>query len=251
MIYLYDGSFDGLLSVIFETYRLKQEADDIIEERVFHPGLFGQPVVVPTNPAHAQRVRKGLAKCCGEDVVRILYHCFLSEQPRIEMLIYRFIRMSTNTSENVLDNFREPVVLKIHRIERQIHREVHRMHAFVRFQETQDGLYVALICPDFNVIPLLGPHFKDRYPAFRWLIYDTKRHYGLYHQSHTTRFVTLDTRQHQYLSKEVLTVAENDYQELWKTYFSSVDIPERRNMKLHLQHVPKRYWKYLVEKGNL
>ena len=46
----------------------------------------------------------------------------------------------------------------------------------------------------------------------------------------------------------MLTGAETDYQELWKAYFKSVDIPERRNLKLHLQHVPKRYWKYLVEK---
>nr|WP_312696155.1 MULTISPECIES: DUF4130 domain-containing protein [Sphingobacterium] len=23
---------------------------------------------------------------------------------------------------------------------------------------------------------------------------------------------------------------------------------ERKNIKLHLRHVPKRYWKYLVEK---
>lgn len=46
----------------------------------------------------------------------------------------------------------------------------------------------------------------------------------------------------------ILADAEKDYQELWKTYFKAVDIPERRNMKLHVQHVPKRYWKYLIEK---
>ena len=250
MVYTYDGSFDGLLSVIFETYRLGQEAENIVEESALQPGLFGHPVAVPTDLAHAKRVRQGLARRCGPDGVRVLYHCFLSEQPRIELLIYRFAWLSVNSTESVLDNFREPVVLRIHRIERQIHREVHRLHAFVRFQETQDGLYVALVNPDFNVLPLVGSHFKDRYPAFRWLIYDTKRRYGLYHEHPTTRFITLNTQQHRHLSEEILTTAETDYQELWKTYFKSVDIPERRNMKLHLQHVPKRYWKYLIEKGN-
>ena len=251
MVYTYDGSFDGLLSVIFETYRLRQEAEDIVEESVLQPGLFGQPLAVPTAVNHAKRVRQGLTKRNGKDVVRILYHCFLSEQPNIEMLIYRFVRLSISSPENILENFREPDVLKIHRIERQIHREEHRMHAFVRFQETQDGLFVALVNPDFNILPLLSPHFKDRYPAFKWLIYDTKRRYGLYHEHHKARFVTLDDQHHRYLSEEILTSAETDYQALWKTYFKSVDIPERRNMKLHLQHVPKRYWKYLVEKGNL
>ena len=250
MVYRYDGSYEGLLSVIFATYERKAPAQDIVEESRWQPGLFGESITITTNDAHAQRVRQGLAKRSGSEVNRILYHCFLSERSQIEMLIYRFVVLSVEYEENILDNFREPVVLRVHRIERQIHREVHRMHAFVRFQETQDGLYAALVNPDFNVLPLLGPHFRERYPAFRWLIYDTKRQYGLYHKDHTTRFVTLSADQPRHLPSDWLTSAETDYQALWQTYFKSVDIPERRNIKLHLQHVPKRYWKYLVEKGN-
>lgn len=248
MQYTYDGSFDGLLSVVFEAYRLKQPAEGITEESIFQPGLFDEPVFVPTEATHSRRVQEGLSRRCGPDVVRLLYHVSLSEQPQVEMLIYRFARLAISSTENALDNFREPVVLKLHRIERQMHREVHRMHAFVRFQQTEDGLYAALVNPDFNVLPLLAPHFTDRYPAFRWLIYDTKRHYGLYYEPYQSRFITLDTQQHQTLSASLLTSAEKDYQDLWKTYFHSVDIPERRNLKLHLQHVPKRYWKYLIEK---
>ncbi len=249
MIYIYDGSYEGLLSVIFETYRLGQPADNICEESVAQPELFGSLVHVATQPVHAQRVLRGVTKRAGSDTPRILYHCFLSEQPGIEMLLYRFVRLAMKSDKSILENFREPVVLRLHRIERQIHREVHRMHAFVRFQETRDGLYAALVTPDFNVLPLLSPHFKARYPAFRWLIYDTRRRYGLYHEDHATRFITLDATPQQ-LSEGLLTGAETDYQVLWQTYFSSVDIPERRNMKLHLQHVPRRYWKYLVEKQN-
>ncbi len=249
MTYTYDGSYEGLLSVIFESYRLGQPADNIGEESVAQPEFFGHLLPVTTNPAHAQRVLRGVVKRTTPDVTRILYHCFLSEQPGIEMLLYRFVRLAMDSTESVLENFREPVVLRLHRIERQIHREVHRMHAFVRFQETHDGLYAALVTPDFNVLPLLAPHFQARYPAFRWLIYDTQRRYGLYHEDHATRFVTLDTAPKQ-LQEALLGSAETDYQALWQTYFSSIDIPERRNMKLHLQHVPRRYWKYLIEKQN-
>ena len=35
---------------------------------------------------------------------------------------------------------------------------------------------------------------------------------------------------------------------MWKDYFDSTNIKERKNMKLHIRHVPKRYWKYLSEK---
>ena len=38
------------------------------------------------------------------------------------------------------------------------------------------------------------------------------------------------------------------YQQLWCTYFDSVNITARKNMKLYIQHMPKRYWRYLTEK---
>lgn len=128
------------------------------------------------------------------------------------------------------------------------------MHAFVRFQQTPDGMYVSLVNPDFNCLPLIGDHFAARYPAMPWLIYDTRRHYGLHWDETRKRasFITLDREQDgrlRQLSSEMLDTAEVEYQHLWQTYFKAVDIPERRNLKLHLQHVPRRYWKYLTEKN--
>ena len=41
---------------------------------------------------------------------------------------------------------------------------------------------------------------------------------------------------------------EAAYQRMWRAYFQAVTIPERRNLALHLRHVPKRYWPYLTEK---
>lgn len=248
MTYTYDGTFIGFLSVIFETYRLKQAPENIVVESEYQPGLFGSALYVPPQPTHGARVINGIRKRCGDDGKRLVYHVFLSEQPCIEMLLYRLIALIIDSEDTILENFRDPVIRQVHRIERQMHREVHRMHAFIRFQKNKDELYVAFISPDFNVLPLLEPHFRSRYPAMRWLIYDTKRHYGLYYESPSARFVTLEDNTHRIVSEQMLTSDESEYQRLWKTYFESVDIPERRNLKLHLQHVPRRYWKYLVEK---
>jgi len=41
---------------------------------------------------------------------------------------------------------------------------------------------------------------------------------------------------------------EFEFQTLWQDYFKSTNIVSRKNMKLHIRHVPKRYWKYLSEK---
>ncbi|HAK14314.1 MAG TPA: DNA metabolism protein, partial [Acinetobacter radioresistens] len=38
------------------------------------------------------------------------------------------------------------------------------------------------------------------------------------------------------------------YDQLWKDYFCAINIEARGNIKLHIQYVPKRYWRYMNEK---
>lgn len=118
------------------------------------------------------------------------------------------------------------------------------MEAFVCFELSCDGIYYAVIEPDFNVLPLIIKHFKARYADQKWVIFDQKRHYGMYY----------DGSDMQIISEAALAprgtphAAEVAFQRLWQIYFRHTNIQERKNNKLHLQHVPMRYWKYLSEK---
>jgi probable DNA metabolism protein len=251
MILTFDGTFEGLLSAIFETYRLKITAARIIPKDEWQNSLFEHPTYVATNEESAKRVLTGVQKKCSKKTAQLLYQCFLSELPGISMLIFNFVKKSMDADIDISDNFGDATVLNLHQIKKKIGREVHRMHAFVRFQCTKDDIYYAVIEPDFNVLPLLNDHFEKRYPAQEWLIYDTKRHYGIFYDKEKTEYITFedDTQlKYRQLNEKVLDESEPEYQILWKSYFDNVNIPERRNMKLHLQHVPKRYWKYLSEK---
>lgn len=248
----YDGTFPGLLSSIFEAYRLRIKVLDIVPEDELQQSLFDAPVFVPTNNDWANRVKAGIKGKCSAETVSMLYRAFLSEAPGVSRLVFHFVKKAMESPLDISDNFADETVLQLAKLRKQVGRELHRMHAFVRFQKTKDDIFYAVIEPDFNVLPLLPSHFEKRYPAQHWLIYDAKRRYGIYYDMQKTEFITfadggeLGYRQ---LNGEVLADAEPNYQNLWKSYFDSVNIPERRNMKLHLQHVPRRYWKYLVEKG--
>ena len=127
------------------------------------------------------------------------------------------------------------------------------MEAFIRFQRTKDDLYFATIAPDFNVLPLIASHFKDRYADQNWLIFDNRRRYGIHYDSATLKLVEVlvdlqkDTSG-EFLSQSVCHEEEVEYQKLWKEYFDSVNIASRKNTKLHIRHVPARYWRYLTEK---
>jgi probable DNA metabolism protein len=251
MIFTFDGTYEGLLSAIFESYRLKVEPQRMVSEEQWQGSLFEEPVFVATRPEWAQRVEQGIKKKCSIATTRLLYRCFLSEQEETAYLIYDFIKKAMRSSADITSNYGDDTVLQLHQINKKIGREVHRMHAFVRFQCTSDNIYYAVIEPDFNVLPLLPDHFEKRYPAQQWLIYDSQRHYGIFYNLEKTEYITfsddhrLSFRQ---LAAKRLSETEPDYQIMWKSYFDSVNITERKNPKLHLQHVPRRYWKYLSEK---
>ncbi len=124
------------------------------------------------------------------------------------------------------------------------------MEAFIRFQKLSDGTFYAAIEPDFNVLPLLIKHFRDRYADQKWLIYDLKRKYGIYYDLDKVEYMEVEFSTDGDKSKlpEIYFGDEQLYQHLWKNYFNSVNIPSRKNLKLHLRHIPKRYWRHLTEK---
>lgn len=253
MVLCYDGSYEGLLTAIFEVYRLQLGEGVVIASEVsYQVGLFETPLAIETDTEKASRVRKGLEGLKGGIAARLL-RCFLSEDSARESIILHLMRRAFAEGPDIIDDLRDNKVLRASQLHKKMEREIHRMHAFVRFQQTPDDLYVALIEPDFDVLPLIGTHFEDRYASQDWLIYDTRRHYGLFWESdkQCIEYVTFLAGEHQNrrrLDQDMLAERESGYQSLWQTYFKATDIPERRNMKLHLQHVPRRYWKYLVEK---
>lgn len=46
---------------------------------------------------------------------------------------------------------------------------------------------------------------------------------------------------------KLLKEHDDEYCELWKTYFKSTTINERRNLKLQARMMPRRYWKHIFE----
>ena len=102
------------------------------------------------------------------------------------------------------------------------------------------------------MLPLIAAHFTKRYADQRWLIYDRRRHYGLYYDLTRTDVVQFEVDRPGMkatdLAATVLDEREPLFKMLWQAYFDHVNIPERKNLKLHRRHIPLRYWKYLSEK---
>ncbi len=248
--YIYDGSFEGFLTGVFDYYEQKASAIEFIKENQVQETFFDNTYTVCTDERKADRVWKGIQTKLGSNASLSIYKGFLSEESGIETILLEIITQGF-AGNNITTDFADPTVLKLSKIVKKVQREKHRMDAFVRFRKTKDNIFFATIEPDYNVLPLNAIHFKKRYADQQWLIYDLQRKYGVYYDTEKIDYIQLK------ISKDVntdsaaslyFTEDELVYQELWKNYFKSTNIPSRKNMRLHLQHVPKRYWKYLSEK---
>ena len=178
-IVVYDGTFEGLMTAVFEIYEYKILQPNIVNNHSPSGSLFGKVHEVNTNKGKTARVFKKLKDKLTPNAFADLYKTFLSENSDIENLLYRYIAYVLSAKESVENDYSNADVLMLQQISRKVHREKHRMEAFVRFQLTQDQLYFCIIQPDFNVLPLISKHFEKRYADQRWLIYDSSRKYGL------------------------------------------------------------------------
>jgi probable DNA metabolism protein len=247
---IYDGTFEGLLTAVFEVYDRKLTVVNLQKTGQDISAMFEHRLQVITDEARSARVLKGLKQKISSMGVQRLYAAHLAEIDGDENNLMGYIRYAFDAAQNIEDDYGNKYVMRVSEIVRMVRREKHRMEAFVRFQKLKDGIYYAAIEPDFNVLPLLIRHFKNRYTDQKWMIYDIRRKYGIYYDLHDTQFVSLDFANIGKPDNVIAAFTEDEevYQHLWKNYFTSVNIPSRKNTKLHVRHIPKRYWKHLTEK---
>ena len=259
-IVLYEPSFEGWLSAVFYVYanRLQDnESLQLIAQDCYVPSLISQATSVATDEDKAERVLVKLNQLLGRSGMRNILWGFLSEKAHIGTTLFQVVKYAIDyPTRPIIEDLGNLNVLDLVQTVKSVGREKHRMEAFVRFEHTTDDIYFARVEPDFNVLPLIGEHFRQRYQDQHWAIYDLSRGYGIYYdksKSTPTRPASLQTITD--LNDGVLrnpasihSKDEKRYQKFWQGYFTNVNIKERKNPRLHKQYLPQRYWKYLSEK---
>lgn len=252
-VFSFDNTFEGLLTLVFDSYQRKQFPDEILSGEGSQNVLFGSTIQVITDESKAERVWMGIVRKSSEENAHRIYRVFLAGQPDTPLLLVKYIRLIVDSVKNEETNFAIPIVVEINKLHQKVCKEAHRINMFTRFQKTVENSYYASYAPLYDVLPLCIPHFRDRFADQTWIIYDLKRNYGfLYNQKDVSRLVFSELRvntQTGQLHHSLLAEDEKLFQQLWKQYYNSICIWERRNPKVHRQLLPKRFWKYLPEKN--
>jgi probable DNA metabolism protein len=244
MIFVTDGTFEGILSAVFEAYAHKEEPEAIVSRAHFQLTLFSEVRDIETQPDKSDRVYRSVVEKMSQEAIEELYRAYLGEDPDVGLAIYRYIKVGLKVGRRVLSYLQHPDVLRVHDMSRRVAMETHTFTGILRFTRLKNGIYYAKMEPDNNIIMLLAPHFADRLNDQPWIIHDAKRNlYALYNTEQVV------------FSDEVLPIRDDERDEefelLWRKYFQAIAIESRINPRLQRAFMPRRYWKNLPEKNKI
>lgn len=242
LIYRYDGSFDGLLCCVFESYEKKELPMDILLPDAAQPMLFSIKEI-PTDMQKARRVLDSIPKKIGASALNFVRHAFLTCLVQKELHILLFLRLGYRHGPSVMNMLTDDVVNKLTKAVKHLERESHLLKGFLRFS-IFNNILVGEIEPKNFVLPLLSQHFCERYPEERFLIHDKTHGMGLVYQPYQSAVIPIEALELPEADEE-----EQSFRELWQLFYDTIAIQGRYNPQCRMSHMPKRYWKYMTEFG--
>ncbi len=243
MIYIYDGTFDGFLCVVFESfYRRKLPVDVAVEGEPFQQCLECDVVYVDTDPEKARRVYDSIELKISRGALRNVFYVFLSDCPDKERLLTQYLYLGYRLGKNVDCYLTLDAVTRTNEIAKRVSNEASHYLEFIRFSELTNGALYAEISPKCSVLPIIVNHFCDRFASIPWLIHDLH-----HHTCAMWNLQTCEIRQITAPPKLEYSPDEQKYRTLWRLFYDTVEIKERHNDKLRTSNMPKRYWGCLTE----
>ena len=237
VFYIYDGSFDGLLTVIHTAVYARIVPCGISTQTSLQFSLNTRYVEVQTNKDLAKTVYDAIYKKLGSFGMRRLYYVFLSAHPDKDLIIYNYMMLGFKNGSITNSHLSNDTVSLAFRVADNVSRETERFRQFTRFNVMQWGVQYAKITPNNNILPILTPFFVSRLKIIPFVLHDV---------SHDICAV-YDTKEWRVISSEGLTPPELSADEakikaLWETFFNAITIEPRKNTKLQKQNMPARYF---------
>ncbi|TGE31790.1 TIGR03915 family putative DNA repair protein [Desulfosporosinus sp. Sb-LF] len=240
LVYAYDGSFEGLMCCVFESYEQK-ENPSIIRPPGVQQSLFDTAKWIETDEHKADRVFNSIPSKISSKAQELIKLGFLTCAPNKELLIYHFLRLGFKYGCKVMTMLTDDTVCSLQKAVRHLTSESQKFMGFVRFSVYGEVL-VAVIEPKNFVLPLLSVHFCDRFRNETFMIYDKTHSMALIYRSQKAELIFADE-----LTLPEVDGTEIEYRQLWKQFYKTIAIESRNNPQCRMALMPKRYWDHMTE----
>ncbi len=193
------------------------------------PGLFGSDAV---HDAPAVSIPKGVAG--------LIEHAVCHRDPERYALLYGLVWRVLNGERDLLEVASDPLVHRIDLMARAVRRDLHKMHAFVRFRRMageSPERFVAWFEPEHFILEAAAPFFIDRFRSLDWTILTPLG--SMRWDRATLSFGPPGRRE---------DAPDGDsFEEGWRGYYESVFNPARVNPTAMRAEMPKKYWRNMPE----
>ena len=193
--------------------------------------LFALYAAPPAPPAPAFAVPRAFV-----DLAR---KAILHRDPERLALLYTLLT-SLRAVPKLMEDAADPLVRRLEGLAKEVRRDIHKMRAFLRFREVDDGegaRFVAWFEPEHHIVRANAGFFVDRFASMRWSI--------------------LTPEMSLHWDGKVLSegpgAAKGDapsgdpIEDVWKTYYASIFNPARLKVGAMLKEMPRKYWKNMPE----
>jgi DNA polymerase len=157
-----------------------------------------------------------------------------SDPERFSLLYAMLLRLKID--RQALDDEADPHVRRLNDLAKAVRRDIHKMHAFVRFREI-DGRFVAFFEPQHHIVRRAASFFVNRFTNMRWSILtpELSVHWDGEALSEGPGATRADAP------------SGDPLEETWRTYYSSIFNPARLKVGAMLKEMPKKYWRNMPE----
>lgn len=239
LIFSYDGTFDGMMSAVFDSFLLKVTPSEVYIFGEEQPSLYKIHTVF-TDKEHSRRVQDSIMTRLGERSISLIQRCFLYGEKGKEIAIIRYIKKGFNGGRKVIGMIADPEINPLYKMVMAVNNEANQYFGFVRFQDS-NGALVSVIHPKHLILPVIKGYFLARMYNETFMIYDESHHSALIHQGNNTAIMAIEDLQRPDPSEDAF------YCDLWKLYYEHIAIDSRYNPKCRMNHMPKRFWTDLPE----
>lgn len=240
LIYVYDGSFDGLMCCLFDMVYRDERPQCVLCEAEQQATLF-EVHRVETDEGRARRVKEAVGKKISHNAMNFVKKAFLTALEGKELMLCDFLQAGFRRGWRIMDELTAEPLATLYAAVRALDNETEHYKGFVRFSEL-GGVLVSVIEPKNYVLPLLMHHFCSRFPEESLLLYDKTHRMVLLGRGGTGKLAYLED-----FEPAAAQAAERELRSLWKTFYDAVAIEARYNPRCRMGHMHKRFWAQMTE----
>ncbi len=252
-----EDSIDGIFSGVYDAWasRLGHRNIQLSSSPNANYTLFCEYIPVTADFEKSRKVSRTLIQRVGAAFYEDICSCAMADGSLKKLpmdkanAIYQTIvlALACKKGADVLQQLSEPCIFCVFLLRRQTRNEAHHLLEFLRFSELENGILFAQIHPKNDVLPILAPHFANRLPLENFIIYDATHQTAAVHGA-SKEYLIADARDLP-LKRQMQQFSTNEahFRSLWRAFFDTICVEERKNPKLQIQNIPKRFWADTVE----